>query len=32
MLLRVYAKCLDGQDEIAKSRISAALGDVEDSS
>jgi len=27
MLLRVYAKCLDGQDEIAKRRITAALGD-----
>ena len=26
MLLRVYAKCLDGQDEIAKLRIAAALG------
>ena len=26
MLLRVYAKCLDGQDEIAKRRITAALG------
>jgi integrase len=26
MLLRVYAKCLDGQDEIAKRRIAAALG------
>ena len=28
MLLRVYAKCLDGQDEIAKRRIAAALGDI----
>jgi integrase len=27
MLLRVYAKCLDGQDEIAKRRIAAALND-----
>lgn len=27
MLLRVYAKCLDGQDEIARRRITAALGD-----
>jgi integrase len=27
MLLRVYAKCLDGQDEVAKRRIVAALGD-----
>jgi hypothetical protein len=26
MLLRVYAKCLDGQDEIAKRRIAAVLG------
>jgi hypothetical protein len=26
MLFRVYAKCLDGQDEIAKRRIVAALG------
>ena len=26
MLLRVYAKCLDGQDEIARRRIAAALG------
>jgi integrase len=29
ILLRVYAKCLEGQDEIAKRRISAALADVE---
>jgi len=28
-LLRVYAKCLEGQDEIAKRRISVALADVE---
>jgi integrase len=27
MLLRVYAKCLDGQDEIARRRITAALDD-----
>ena len=27
MLLRVYAKCLDGQDEIARRRITAALND-----
>jgi integrase len=27
MLLRVYAKCLDGQDEVAKRRIMAALDD-----
>jgi integrase len=27
MLLRVYAKCLDGQDELAKRRITAALND-----
>jgi len=26
MLLGVYAKCLDGQDEIAKGHITAALG------
>jgi integrase len=26
MLLRVYAKCLDGQDEFARRRITAALG------
>lgn len=28
MLLRVHAKCLDGQDEIARRRIVAALGDI----
>ena len=28
MLLRVYAKCLDGQDEIAKRRIAAALANI----
>ena len=27
MLLRVYAKCLDGQDQIARRRIIAALND-----
>jgi hypothetical protein len=27
MLLRVYAKCLDGQDEIAKHRITTALSE-----
>ena len=26
MLLRIYAKCVVGQDEIAKRRISEALG------
>jgi len=30
MLLRVYAKCLDGQDEIAKRRIAAALSKVKE--
>lgn len=29
ILLRVYAKCIEGQDEIAKRRITAALADVE---
>lgn len=29
VLLRVYAKCLEGQDEIAKRRIVAALGDAD---
>jgi hypothetical protein len=29
ILLRVYAKCLEGQDEIAKRRIEAVLRDVE---
>ena len=28
ILLRVYARCLDGQDEIAKRRIVAALDDA----
>jgi hypothetical protein len=27
MLLRVYAKCLDGHDEIARRRIAGALND-----
>jgi integrase len=27
MLLRVYAKCLDGQDEITRRRITAVLND-----
>lgn len=26
VLLKVYAKCLDGQDEIAKRRVQEALG------
>jgi integrase len=30
MLLRVYAKCLDGQDEIAKRKIAAALADIKE--
>jgi integrase len=29
ILLRVYAKCLEGQDEIAKRRIAIALSDVD---
>ncbi len=29
VLLRVYAKCLEGQDQVAKRRIAAALADVE---
>jgi integrase len=28
VLLRVYAKCLEGQDEVAKRRITVALGDA----
>jgi len=28
IVLRVYAKCLEGQDEVAKRRIAAALADV----
>jgi hypothetical protein len=27
ILLKIYAKCLDGQDAIAKRRIEEALGD-----
>jgi integrase len=27
VLLRIYAKCIDGQDETAKRRIAEALGD-----
>jgi hypothetical protein len=27
VLLRVYAKCVDGQEEIARRRIEDALGD-----
>ena len=27
ILLKIYAKCLDGQDTIAKRRIEEALGD-----
>lgn len=27
VLLKVYAKCIDGQDQIAKQRIEDALGD-----
>jgi hypothetical protein len=30
ILLRVYAKCLEGQDEIAKRRIVAALGPADE--
>lgn len=30
MLLRIYAKCLVGQDELAKRRISEALGEPAD--
>jgi hypothetical protein len=29
MLLRVYAKCLDGQDEVARRKIVAALTDTQ---
>lgn len=29
VLLRVYAKCLDGQDEFARRRVEHALGDVD---
>jgi hypothetical protein len=27
ILLKIYAKCLDGQDDIARRRIEEALGD-----
>lgn len=27
ILLKIYAKCIDGQDDIAKRRIEEALGD-----
>jgi hypothetical protein len=30
VLLKVYAKCIDGQDQIAKRRIEDALGDPGD--
>ena len=30
ILLKIYAKCLDGQDAIAKRRIEDALGDPGD--
>jgi integrase len=30
VLLRVYAKCIDGQDEIAKRRIEDALSESDD--
>jgi integrase len=30
VLLRVYAKCIDGQDEVAKQRIEAALRQTDD--
>ena len=30
ILLKIYAKCLDGQDAIAKRRIEEALGDPGD--
>jgi hypothetical protein len=30
VLLKVYAKCLDGQDEIARRRVEAALRDTPD--
>jgi hypothetical protein len=31
VLLKIYAKCIDGQDHISKRRIEDALGDPEDS-
>ena len=30
ILLKIYAKCLDGQDAVAKRRIEDALGDPGD--
>jgi hypothetical protein len=30
ILLKIYAKCLDGQDAIAKRRIEEALGDPDE--
>ncbi len=30
MLLRVYAKCIDGQDQVAKRRIEDALRESDD--
>jgi hypothetical protein len=30
VLLKVYAKCIDGQDEAARRRIAKALGAEED--
>jgi integrase len=30
VLLRVYAKCIDGQDQIAKRRVEDALRELED--
>jgi hypothetical protein len=30
ILLKIYAKCLDGQDAVAKRRIEDALGDAGD--
>jgi hypothetical protein len=30
VLLKVYAKCIEGQDEAARRRIAKALGEPED--
>ena len=30
MLLKVYAKCIDGQDDLAKRRIEEALRDTKE--
>ena len=30
VLLKIYAKCVDGQDEIAKRRIEAALAEEDE--